>query len=450
MSESAPADQPTFDASAAHHAAPKLRAVRGFPVPAKGPDGQQVVLLGLADATQISDRPPLVVSPAIQHVLPLLDGSRSIYEIVSQVGKGLTREALEPLVAQLDAAGLLFGPVFDDMLARMRAAFDGAELLPPGSTAAVADALVTQALGGEATDAQKAEMGGDKLREAMDSWIDAALKDADDPAFDELPKALIAPHIDYARGWMNYAHAWGRMRVVDRPDRVVILGTNHFGRGTGVVGCDKGYRTALGDVPKDAAMEAALRERLGDVLFEHRYDHENEHSIELQIPWVQHCLASDGDPIPVFGALVHDPTVNNGESYDGTGVSMDAFVEALRDSIEALGGRTLVIASADLSHVGPAFGDQKPLAGDEPEQTQARENVVKHDQEMLGHVVNHQPDELISAMAWQSNPTRWCSIGNMTAALRVVEPEQVRLLNYAAAMDSQGFSLVSSAALAMW
>ncbi|MEN0021433.1 MAG: hypothetical protein AAF747_11195, partial [Planctomycetota bacterium] len=105
---------PTFDAASDHHAMPKVRPIRGFPVPAKGPDDQQVVLLGLADAKQISDKPPIVVSPAVQHVLPKMDGSRSVAQIVEEVGQGLTTEALQQLVAQLDAAGLLFGPVFDE------------------------------------------------------------------------------------------------------------------------------------------------------------------------------------------------------------------------------------------------------------------------------------------------------------------------------------------------
>lgn len=438
---------PRFDPSAGHHQYPKLRAIRGFPVPAQGPDGKQVVLLGLADARQISDRPPLVVPPAVQHVLHLLDGTRTIDQVVAQVGRGLTREAAEALVAQLDASGLLFGPVFDGMLGRMRTAFDASDFLPPGSTAAIADALAVQALGQDATDAVKLEVGPTKLREAMDQWIDASLKDAEDPAFDELPAAIVAPHVDYPRGWMNYGSAWGRMRVVDRPDRVVILGTNHFGSGTGVVGCNKGYRTPLGESPKDAGLEGALRARLGDVLFEHRYDHENEHSIELQLPWIQHCL---GEGVAVFGALVHDPTVNNGESYDGTGVSLASFVGALRESLDELGGPTLVVASADLSHMGPAFGDSKPLAGDSDEAQRERERIVRHDREMLALVEKGAGEDLVSSMAWQANPTRWCSIGNLAATLAVVRPERVRLLNYAAAMDAQGFSLVSSAAMAMW
>ncbi|MDQ7012802.1 MAG: AmmeMemoRadiSam system protein B [Planctomycetota bacterium] len=445
--------KPTFDTAAAHMQQPKLRQVRGFPVPVKGPDGQQATLLGLADARQISDQPPVVVAPAVKDILPLMTGEHSLDQIIEKIGRGLTREITEPLVAQLDAAGLLEGPTFDAMLQRMREEFDGSTILPPGSTAAMADALVQGSLGKDvqATEEQKTELGPQKLAEAFDKWIDEALKDAKDPAFDELPKAIVAPHVDYPRGWMNYAGVWGRMRVVDRPDRVIILGTNHFGTGTGVVGCNKGFSSPFGESAADEAVVEGLRERLGDSLYEHRYDHEREHSIELQVAWIHHCLgtAPDGTQCKVYGALIHDPTVNNGESYDGNGVSLTAFVEAMRDVIAGLPGKTLVVSSADLSHVGPMFGDKQPLVSEDGQSEQFRNTVAKTDQDLLAMVEQNKPDELIGAMAWQGNPTRWCSVGNMVAAMQITQPGEVKLLHYAGAMDPQGMGLVTHAAMVM-
>ncbi len=443
--------QAVFDPDAAHMQTPKLRPVRGFPVPMQGPDGQQATFLGLADAKQISDKPPVVVSPQARNLLPLLNGELSLDGIVAKVGRGLTRQHLEPLVAQLDAAGLLEGPTFDAMLAKMRAQFDSSTTLPPGSTATIADMLVQadMAEGERATEEQKAEHGAAKLGAAMDRWIDEALKDEDSPAFDSLPKAIVAPHIDYPRGWINYAKVWGRLRVVDRPDRVVILGTNHFGSGTGVVGCDKGFSTPLGECPVDADLVAGLRQRLGDRLFAHRYDHEREHSIELQIAWLQHCLGqgADGSYCKVFGALVHDPAVNNGESYDGQGISLPAFVGAMREVLAELPGKTLVVASADLSHVGPMFGDKQPLAGEGGEAEQFRSRVASGDRELLAMLEQNKPDDLVGAMAWQGNPTRWCSVGNLVATLGITQPEEVEVLSYAGAMDPQGMGLVTHAAL---
>lgn len=447
--------QPQYDPNAPHHNAPKLRKVRGVPVPVNGPEGKKLTMLGIADAQQISTK-MVVTHPGFQTVLPMMDGSRDLDQIVSEAGQGLQRPMLEQLVAQLDDAGLIFGPNFESLAQKMRDDFDANETLPPGSTAQMADLLVNHALGGEASDEQKAELGGQKLTEQMDVWIDESLKNAETPSLESLPAAIIAPHLDYVRGWMNYAHIYGRMRVVDRPDRVVILGTNHFGQSTGICGCDKGFETPLGTCKLDQGFLDTLKNKLGDEqaqqLLANRFDHENEHSIELHIPWIQHVFGKDdgGEYPKVFAALVHDPTVNNGESYDGNGLALDPFVDALKAAMSEVGGNTLVVSSADLSHVGPAFGDQQSLAGDEEPAQQFRSKVAQHDQEMLKLVAERKIDDLIGSMAWQQNPTRWCSIGNITAMMRAVEPTQVDILNYAATMDPEGNAFVSSASVALY
>lgn len=447
--------QPQFDPSATHQQSPKLRNIRGVPVPVNGPEGKKITMLGLADAQQISTK-MVVTHPAFQSVLPMMDGSRDLDQIISEVGKGLQRPMLEQLVAQLDDAGLIFGPNFDALAKKMQDDFDANDTLPPGSTAQMADLLVAQALGEEPTDEQKKEMGPQKLAEQMDAWIDDALKDAETPSLEALPAGIIAPHLDYVRGWMNYAHIYGRMRVVDRPDRIVILGTNHFGQSTGICGCDKGFETPFGVCELDAQLLESLGNALGQdqsqQLLANRFDHENEHSIELHIPWIQHVFGKDenGNYPKVFAALIHDPTVNNGESYDGNGLGMDPFVEALKSAIGEVGGKTLVVSSADLSHVGPAFGDQQPLAGDDEQTLQFRSKVAQHDQEMLKLIADRKVDDLIGNMAWQQNPTRWCSIGNISAMMRTINPSQVDILNYAATMDPQGTAFVSSASVAVY
>ena len=450
-----PPVQPVFDPNASHQQSPKIRKVRGVPLPVKNEQGEQAVMLGLTDAQQISSK-MVVTHPAFQQIIGQLDGTRTLDQIVEEVGKGLQRPMLENLVAQLDDAGMLFGPVFDALVTKMHEDFDNADLLPPGSTAQFADALVMQEHGESTTEQQKIDQGPAKLREVMDKWIDESLKNTDNPAYDTLPKAIVAPHIDYARGWMNYANIYGRLRTADRPDRIIILGTNHFGQSTGICGCNKGYESPLGTCYLDTDLVDQLKSALGQdnaaKLFENRYDHENEHSIELHMPWIQHIFGTDdaGNYPTVFGALIHDPVVNSGNSYDGSGLDLDPFIDALNTVLTNLPGKTLIISSADLSHVGPAFGDQQALAGDDEAAQAFRAQVAKHDQEMLKMYTEMKIDDLIGSISWQQNPTRWCSLGNMTAAVRLTNPEKIELLNYAAAMDQNGSTFVSTAALAMF
>ncbi len=441
----------SFNPDSPHHQRPRIRSIRGFPAK----HGEQDVL-ALADAQQISDR-IVFTAPAAQVVLPMMTGEHGVDEIVEKVGRGLTRQWLEDFIAQLAGAGLIFGPEFDKILAAMREAFDSKAVLPPGPSAAIADYLAEHAAGEtKLTDDEKAERAPGALGAQFDTWISEALKNADDPSMDELPAAIIAPHLDYPRGWMNFAAVYGRMRVVDPPARVVILGTNHFGFSTGVAGCDKGFETPLGVCSLDNDFKDKVCAALGDEnsrkLFEHRFDHEREHSIELHIPWIQHVFGAgpDGAGIPVFAALVHDPSRNDGESYDNQGLGLMPFVEALRLAIEESPGRTLVVASVDLSHVGPQFGDQVNLADIEGEESKAfREKVIQHDREMLQLILDRKPEELVASMAWMQNPTRWCSLGAIVATMKTVAPESVRLYQYTAGVDAQGAGMVASAAMAM-
>ncbi|MEO1511896.1 MAG: AmmeMemoRadiSam system protein B, partial [Planctomycetota bacterium] len=452
MSDSAanPPSQPVFDPSSAHQTTPRVRHLRAFPLQAKGPDGTPQNMMGLADAQQISHK-MVATAPAAQMIIPHLDGTKNIDEIVAAVGKGLTREFLEQFVAQLDDAALLFGPNHDAMVEEMRAAFDSSEILPPSATADFADALVKQKLGDDVTDEAMKEQGPAELAAILDKFIEEALKSSERPPFEELPRAVIAPHIDYQRGWQNYANVWGRLKDAPAPDRVVILGTNHFGSSSGVCGCDKGFSSPLGTSPLDTRLLEALTARLGEEaagrMLANRYDHEREHSIELHMPWIHHTLASGGREIPVFAALIHDPTVNDGQSYDGNGLDFESFVDALKGALEEVGGTTLIVSSADLSHCGVAFGDQVVINPNEDAGKAELERIVKHDREMLTMVEQAKADDLISSMSWQQNPTRWCSLGNMTAAMKLTDAESVELLNYFAAVDSQGTTLVSHAAM---
>ena len=90
-----------------------------------------------------------------------------------------------------------------------------------------------------------------------------------------------------------------------------------------------------------------------------------------------------------------------------------------------------------------------PLAGDDEGAAQFRDRVFRHDKEMIDLVRRNKPGELIGSMAWQQNPTRWCSTGNLVATLLAVQPREVQVLNYAAAMDPQGLGMVSSVSMAM-
>ena len=68
---------------------------------------------------------------------------------------------------------------------------------------------------------------------------------------------------------------------------------------------------------------------------------------------------------------------------------------------------------------------------------------------MMAKFMTGDSQEFLSAMRWNKNPTRWCSIGNMAAILDLVQPTSVELIDYRQAYDDKGMVMVTSAAMAL-
>lgn len=390
-----------------HILRPHLRPIQPIPVQK---DGRQ--LIALRDPTLLTRKTMLVAAPAFQ-ALQRFTGSLTIDEIAKHMG-GNSEPILE-LARGLDQLGLLWGPTFEKIEAEARARLEEAGAFPPVATSGIGDD-------------EKA------CRDKLDEYFDKT----EDPEIDEPVIGIVAPHLDYERGWPNYAAAYRCVRDADAPDRVVILGTNHFGIGDGVVLTEYGFNSPLGLCPPDQAVTERLVESLGRAVIIDQLDHLPEHSVELQLPWIQHCFGN----VPVVAALIPDPLTPMIED-DGERIATPRFLEALGETLEDVGGQTLFISSCDLSHVGPQFGEPRPV--DE----QRRFDVERHDREMMAKFIDSDADEFLAAFQWNKNPTRWCSIGSMWATLMLAQPEAVELIDYRQAYDEKGMVMVSSAAMAL-
>jgi len=379
---------------------PCLRAVEAFSVEHEGE-----AMVALRDLSNLTDRVTLVSPPALW-IIQHFTGESDVYEIAERVGVGV--EVVTPLVKNLDEAFLLHGKRFEAHHRAVLDEFDRLEALPIRSaedfTIAWMDETLNKARESEAFILWKEENGAS---------VDLA--------------GVVAPHLDGERGEVNYGLTYAAVDYWlsycdgERPDRVVVFGTNHFGAGTGVVMADKDQQTTAGLVPSDHELAGLMSDALGERLTDARLDHLREHSVELQLPWIRHVIGE----VPVLGFLVHDPTVILGASYDGHGVAMDEFIEALQGGLGKLGGRTLFVASADLSHIGPEFGDT------DINDSKRLKEVEQHDWAHLEMLVNGELDEFLGSMTQNHNATKWCTLGGLSALLRMVpESSSPALLNY--------------------
>jgi MEMO1 family protein len=157
--------------------------------------------------------------------------------------------------------------------------------------------------------------------------------------------ALIAPHAGYVYSGQTAAYAY--RLVKDKPfDTVVVLGPSHrFGfRGCSIY--DRGaFRTPLGTVSVDEALAAELEKRSGFAFIPEA--HAEEHSIEVQVPFVQKVLPS-AKIVPVVIGYPEKKTV-------------ETLASALAGA--CAGKRVLVVASTDMSHFLTKDGANKMDAG---------------------------------------------------------------------------------------
>lgn len=374
-------------------------------------DGQQYV--ALRDPTQVV-RETMVIMPQALQLLQRFTGTESLDVLATQFNSQL--EQVLPLVQQLDRFGLLWGPTFEKLEQDLKVKLAERGAIP---------AYIAYSTLGQTADA---------CRNKLDEFF----AQTEDPELDAPAVGIIAPHLDYPRGWPNYAAAYRTLQGAPAPDRVVLLGTNHFGLGDGVVVTEYGYESPMGRCPADTALVLKLADKLGKKLIIDQLDCLHEHSTQLHIPWLQHRFGN----VPVLTALIPDP-LKPMIKEDDERVAFAPFVAALQEALDAAGGRTIFVASSDLSHVGPQFGEPRPV------DQQRKTDVERHDREMMSKYLSGDADAFLDAMKWNKNPTRWCSIGNMAAALMLAKPSSLELVDYRQACDEKGTCMVTSAAIAM-
>jgi AmmeMemoRadiSam system protein B/AmmeMemoRadiSam system protein A len=171
------------------------------------------------------------------------------------------------------------------------------------------------------------------LRRAVELYLGDAIRPGGGK-----PLALVAPHAGYIYSGQIAADAWNQAKGA-KYDVVVILGTNHtVPPFDGVALWPKGaFATPLGKVGIDEGIVAALLAGDGGTTAD-REPHRGEHSIEVQLPFVQTLFPG----AKIVAGVVGRPDV----------ALATRFGRTLAKALE--GKSALVVASSDLSHY-PAY-----------------------------------------------------------------------------------------------
>jgi AmmeMemoRadiSam system protein B len=150
--------------------------------------------------------------------------------------------------------------------------------------------------------------------------------------------ALVSPHAGLRYSGPVAAHGYGLLRGRQSLS-VVLVGPSHHAAFDGVALHAHGaWETPLGRAPVDEDVSQALLAAAGGVVFEDPDVHRDEHSLEMQMPFLQRL-------VPGLRVV---PMLMGTQSRE----EVDSLARAMA---EALAGReALLVASSDLSHYQPA------------------------------------------------------------------------------------------------
>jgi MEMO1 family protein len=146
--------------------------------------------------------------------------------------------------------------------------------------------------------------------------------------------AAVVPHAGLLYSGAIAAHVYARVAAERPPESVLVLGVDHHGVSRGAALSDRPWATPLGPTAVSEPLVRALDRP--PITIDERA-HANEHSIEVQLPFLEYVL-----PKPKFAALE-------------VGLGSFEFLESVASVVRtALDGRDcLVLASSDLSHYLP-------------------------------------------------------------------------------------------------
>jgi len=379
----------------------KLRGVRTQPALNQGRQG-----ILLSDPLGISDKAIFIPSSAAL-LLTLMDGTRDIGALRTgfelRTGTPFSGSVLEQLVSHLDEALFLEN---DRFLRAYEVALDSyrsASSRPP-------------VLAGNCYPADAAQ-----LNTFLQQYFDQ-VEDGGSGCPGEV-RGLISPHIDFERGGPIYAGVWsGAQAAVRQAELVVILGTDHNDGKGRVTLTRQSYETPLGVFSTAQDVVDELAGEIGEDAFACELNHRGEHSIEAALIWLHYLLGDRTCRLLPILCGAFEPFLERRES-PLQAPHIASTVEVLKAVSSRM--RTVIVAAADLAHVGPVFGDPSPLdfAG--------RARMATQDEELIGTLSRGNAEEFLAEISQEGNRRHVCGVPPIYIALAALPGATGTTVGYA-------------------
>jgi len=402
---------------------PRLRPVETIVVP----DPRHGKVLVLRDTQGIAPGHAMI-PPALIPIVARFTGRLSCSQIAKEVAREMATDVpvdvVEAIAKQLDEGLFLEGDTFERALDEAKASFTKLSTRPashaggayPGERLELAEYI----------DRECVKAAGRKPKKK-----DAAIR------------ALVAPHIDPWRGAVGYGHAYGALAASldEKADTFVVLGTSHAPMREPFALCNKGYDTPFGALQLDHAFTGELAKASTFDPFTDMLNHKREHSIEFQAVFLKHLLGErKACIVPILAGLGEEQATRKDPRKTA---AVAKFLDALREGIAKRNGRVVVVAGADMAHVGPRFGDP------EPHDEEKRAALEKIDRASLDLAASRDARAFWEHVAADLDERRVCGLAPIFSLADVIDGDlRGEVLHYEQNVDPDDGSIVSHAALA--
>jgi MEMO1 family protein len=405
---------------------PKLRPIEAFPVEQ---DGKTLVYL--KDPLNLAT--PIAISPPGYFVLSHFDGRHSTIDIqeayAKQFGSLLESEELKSFIEMLDRNYFLHGERFEAYRNQVMLEF---RRLPSRAAA-------------HAGGVYKADAA--ELSVQLDGYFSAP----DGPGMPSLqnqsavPKAIVAPHIDFHRGGPAYAWAYKSLAESDGADLYILLGTSHCGGQTPYILTLKNFETPFGPVETDRDFVNQLQAASNEDCFVDEYLHRGEHSVEFQVLFLKYvaqkraALTGRAEKpfkiVPILVSSFHSALISR--TAPETSSAVETFLRTLRQMTERESRKVCFVAGVDLAHVGRQFGDHEPITGD------FLKWVESEDRELVNRLVDLDAPGFFHGLAKDQNRRRVCGFSPLYSLIHLLDGARGRPLNYGQAFTPETASAVT-------
>lgn len=397
---------------------PRIRTNLGYVA------GRDPGIVFIVDPFRLAGPRPVAVGRDVVGLAQLFDGEKTLADVQREAaivfeGANVPLDVLEQLVGFLDECYFLESP-------RLRARLTEADRRP----------ACTGVYGDAPAEARK------QLR-----WLFTA------PGGPGLPgkpgcrvashgavRAVMLPHMDYARGGVTYG--WGFKELVERTDASLfaIVATSHCS-GRRFTLTRQNFTSPLGRVETDQAHIDRIVRHYGPGLFEDPYAHVGEHSIELEVVGMQYTF---GDRpfriVPLVVGSFHDCLGRGARPSEKADVAR--MMTALARAEAEAGEPVCYVISGDLAHIGPKFRDPDPVDDAQLRHSKSQDNLL------IERATAADADGYFDVIAAEEDARKICGLPPTYVTLGAAKPSAGKLLHYGRFVDPKRFESVSFASMA--